>query len=77
MNDGFPLKPSSKEGNRVITRSMQVNKVSDLAANKISSYQNMANQNMKLIEKFSHKITQEARKDIVLSQMANPKVSQI
>ena len=37
----------------------------------------MAKQNMKLIEKFSHKITQEARKDMVLSQMANPKVSQI
>ena len=49
--------------------------MSDLAANKIASYQNMAKQNMKLIEKFSGKITQEARKDMVLSQMANPKVS--
>jgi len=49
--------------------------VSDLAANKSGSYQTMAKQNMKLIEKFSNKITQEARKDMVLSQMANPKVS--
>ena len=46
---------------------MQVSKVSDLAANKTAAYQNMAKQNMKLIEKFSHKITQEARKDMVLS----------
>jgi hypothetical protein len=40
-------------------------------------YQSIQQENVRLIEKYKLKINQEARKDIVLSQVANPKVSGI
>lgn len=43
----------------------------------IFPYKKVAQKNITAIEKFSHKINANARKSLVLSQVVNPRVSQI
>lgn len=40
-------------------------------------YHPIAKEQMKVIQKYQNKINQEARKELVLSQVANPKVSEL
>lgn len=48
-----------------------------MSASIAAPYKPLQKENIKMIEKFKKKIDQQARKDIVLSQVANPKVSEI
>lgn len=62
---------------QAITSSPGRNRDKGMTVNIRAPFKAIQEENIKLMQKYKHKIDQEARKEIVFGHIANPKVSEI